>query len=196
MNVCTPIQNGSAGNSPVGSAGNSPVGSAGNSPIGSAGGAGVSGIPGGGSGNVSGAGGASAGTGPTGSAGSAGAPPSNPAAGAGYWTSKDWHGCSWTGVGTAGVSTVTPKDFTTKAATDPYCISGTVGKDAKSESVALLGFNVNEPSSASCAAKPVDTTSAGPPSVTPTADGIAVNFVKKGTSTSFTFRVQIQGPNG
>jgi len=71
-----------------------------------------------------------------------------------------------------------------------------VGAEPKFKSVALLGFNVNEPSSASCVYKPVDTTAKGPPSVVPTADGIAVNFVKQGADTTFTLRVQIQGPNG
>jgi hypothetical protein len=171
------------------------VGSAGN---GTAGAAGSTGIPGGGSGNSAGAPGAggtsaTAGAGQVGTAGAAG---SNTAAGAGYWTSKDWHGCSWTGKGTAGTTTITPADFTTKPAADPYCISGSVGKDSASASVALLGFNVNEPSSVSCVAKPADTTALGPPAVVPTANGIAVNFVKKGTSTAFTFRIQIQGQNG
>src|SRR5690606_22703321 len=34
------------------------------------------------------------------------------------------------------------------------------------------------------------------PAVTPTNNGIAVDFVKQGASTSFTWRVQLQGPNG
>ncbi|MEI9937604.1 MAG: hypothetical protein WDO69_10335 [Pseudomonadota bacterium] len=200
-NVCTPIQNGTAGGSnPGGTAGGSnPGGTAGGSNPGSAGAAGTVGNPGGGSGNATGFAGASgasnpsAGAGPTGSAGAGG---SNTTAGAGYWTSKDWHGCSWTGKGTDGITTVTPQDFTTKAAADPYCISGTVGAEPAYKSVALLGFNVAEPSSASCVYKPVDTTAMGPPGIVPTADGVAINFVKKGTDTSFTLRVQIQGPNG
>jgi hypothetical protein len=44
--------------------------------------------------------------------------------------------------------------------------------------------------------KPVDTTAKGPPAVTPTAEGLAINFVKQGTDTTFTLRAQIQGPNG
>jgi len=204
---CVPIQNGSAGNGSVATAGNGSVATAGNGAVlGTAGAAGVgvgtAGTPGaGGIGSTTagapGTGGASptAGAGPTGTAGAAGSGPIT-SGGAGYWTSKDWHGCSWTGKGTAGTTTVTPADFTTKPAADPYCISGTVGKDSASASVALLGFNVNEPSSASCVAKPADTTALGPPAVVPTADGIAVDFVKKGTSTAFTFRIQIQGQNG
>jgi len=202
--TCVPIQNGSAGNSGVPTAGNGSVSTAGNGAvIGTAGGVGVgtAGTPGvgaGGSGNTTagtGAGGAatgSAGTGTTGSAGSG----TVVSGGAGYWTSKTWHGCSWTGVGTDGTSTIAPKDFTAKPAADAYCVSGTVGAEPMYKSVALLGFNVNEPASASCVYKPVDTTASGPPSVAPTADGIALNFVKKGTDTSFTLRVQIQGPNG
>jgi len=209
-NVCTPIQNGSAGNGSVnpGGAGNGSVnpggagaanpGGAGaaNPGAGSPGSAGLTGNPGGGSGNATGAAGANTSAGAGAVTGSAGAAGSNTAAGAGYWTSKDWHGCSWTGKGTDGVTTVTPQDFTTKPAADAYCISGTVGAEPAYKSVALLGFNVAEPASASCVYKPVDTTAMGPPGVVPTADGLAINFVKKGTDTSFTLRAQIQGPNG
>jgi hypothetical protein len=116
--------------------------------------------------------------------------------GKGYWTSKGWHGCSWTGKGTYGTTTITPQDFVAKAAGAPYCINGVVGAEPMYRSIALLGFNVNEPSSASCAYRPVDTTVPGPPAVVPLADGIAVNFVKRGKDTSFTLRIQIQGPNG
>jgi hypothetical protein len=131
--VCTPIPTGSAGS--VGSAGNSPIGTAGTGPVGggTAGSAGTPGIPGaGGSSNTAGAppissGGSSAtaGSGPTGTAGSGPVGNGDP----GYWVSKDWHGCSWTGVGTDGTSTITPKDFTTKASGAPYCVSGTVGAE-------------------------------------------------------------------
>jgi len=199
MNTCVPIQNGSAGSVNPGSAGNANPGSAGSVNPGAGGSAGVTGNPNGGTGNVisvAGAGGStSAGAGPTGSAGAAGSGPTV-SGGPGYWTSKAWHGCSWTGVGTDGTSTITPKDFTMKPAADAYCVSGTVGAEPAYKSVALLGFNVNEPADASCVYKPVDTTSMGPPSVVPTADGIALDFVKKGTNTGFKLRVQIQGPNG
>jgi hypothetical protein len=200
-NVCTPFQNGSAGNGNPGAAGNGNPGAAGTINQGFAGASGFINNPAGGSGNatsVAGAGGttATAGAGPIGTAGTVGAAGSGTSAGAGYWTSKDWHGCSWTGKGTDGVTTVAPQDFTTKPPADAYCISGTVGAEPAYKSVALLGFNLNEPTSASCVYKPVDTTSMGPPSVVPTADGLAINFVKKGTDTSFTLRAQIQGPNG
>jgi len=199
--TCVPIQTGTAGNGSVATAGNGSVATAGNGTVvGTAGAAGTGTIPGaGGSGNTagtgSGTGGAGTSTAGSGSTGTAGSGPIV-SGGAGYWTSKTWHGCSWTGKGTAGTTTVTPQDFTTKGAADAYCISGTVGAEPKYESVALLGFNVNEPSTASCVYKPVDTTGMGPPSVVPTADGLAINFVKKGTDTSFTLRAQIQGPNG
>ncbi len=186
-----------AGNVSTAGAGNVSTAGAGNVSTAGAGNvstAGAGNVSTAGAGNVSTAGatGSSAGAGNVGAAGGG----STTTGGAGYWTSKDWHGCAWTGKGTAGTTTVTPMDFTTKAAADPYCISGTVGAEPTYASVALLGFNVNEPSTDSCVYKAVDTTNAGPPSVVPTAAGIAINFVKKGTDTSFTLRIQIQGPNG
>ncbi|HYQ02504.1 MAG TPA: hypothetical protein VER96_27720 [Polyangiaceae bacterium] len=206
QNACVPIaNNGTGGHTSVATAGNGNVGAGGNGAVATGGNgtvatAGNSGIPGTGgtgtsTGGASGTTGGSSATGGSGTTGTAGSGPVG-TGGPGYWTSKDWHGCSWTGVGTAGVSTANPKDFTAKAAADPYCISGTVGKEANNSSVALLGFNVNEPSTASCVAKAADPNASGPPAVTPTADGIAVNFVKKGTDTSFTFRIQIQTPDG
>jgi len=204
-NVCTAIPTGTAGRGNVGAAGSGTVGAAGTGNVAAAGNgsiatAGTAGLGTGGSGITGTAGstntsGGSSSTGGSGTTGTAGSGPVG-TGGPGYWTSKDWHGCSWTGVGTDGTSTITPKDFTAKAAGTPYCVSGTVGAEPAYKSVALLGFNINEPSSASCVYKPVDTTGSGPPSVTPTADGIALNFVKQGTDTTFTLRVQIQGPNG
>lgn len=206
--VCTAIPTGSAGHGNVGTAGSGSVGTAGTGSIATAGNGpvGTAGTPGvgtGGSGSVGTGGGAPIGTGGGSATGTAGSGPtgtggSGPVSGggAGYWTSKDWHGCSWTGVGTDGKSTIMPMDFLAKAASAAYCVSGTVGAEPAYKSVALLGFNVNEPSSASCAYKPVDTTAKGPPSVVPTADGIAINFIKQGSDTTFTLRVQIQGPNG
>jgi hypothetical protein len=152
-----------------------------------------------------GTGGGSAGTG--GVAGTAGTGGGNPGTGGvgggdpnnpppGYWTSKDWHGCSWTGVGNAGTSTIMPQDFVAKAPTAAYCASGTVGAEPMYQSVALMGFNVGEPVPSTCAYRPVDVNANGPPAVTPTATGIAVDFVKRGANTGFQFRIQIQGPNG
>jgi hypothetical protein len=105
---------------------------------------------------------------------------------------KSWHGCSWTGKEATGATTITPADFVAKPPADAFCVSGSVGNSY--ESVSLLGFNVNEAPPATCAFKPAETTVQ--PAVVPTGTGIAVNFVKKGADTSFTLRVQIQGPNG
>ena len=112
----------------------------------------------------------------------------------GYYTEKNWHGCAWTGKEKTGATTITPMDFTAKPAKDAFCAEGSVGPTY--ESVALLGFNVNEPPTASCAYKAVDPAGAGPASVAATGEGLAINFVKKGSDTAFTLRVQIQGPNG
>ena len=63
--------------------------------------------------------------------------------------------------------------------------------------MALLGFNVGEdPATADCTYDPGAAQAVGPPGVTLTGDGIAANIVKQGADTAFTFRVQIQGPNG
>lgn len=114
----------------------------------------------------------------------------------GYWVEKNWHGCAWTGKGAKGTTTITPMDFVAKPPADAFCVSGSVGAEPMYESVALLGFNVNEAPPASCAYKAADPSAAGPPSVVPTAEGLAINFVKRGADTAFTLRVQIQGPNG
>jgi hypothetical protein len=154
----------------------------------------VTGGTGGAVGGSAGAGGATGGAGGTaGSGGSAGSATGDPP---GYWRYGDWHGCSWTGVGRDGMSTVVPQDFVNKPPADAYCVAGTVGAEPEYKSVALLGFNVNEPNTASCVYKPVDVNADGPPSTTSLSNGIAVNFVKRGANTSFTLRVQIQGPNG
>lgn len=164
-----------------------------------AGSGGGAGIPGGGSGNVAGTSmsGGGAGGSPGGGGGGVAGVGGNPVVGnPGYWVSKDWHGCSWTGKGAYGTTTVMPLDFTTKPPADPFCMSGTVGTEPEFKSVALMGFNTNEPATASCAYRPPDPTMPGPAGVMPQGTGIAVNFVKRGTNTSFTWRVQIQGPNG
>lgn len=115
----------------------------------------------------------------------------------GYWESGDWHGCAWTGVDTRGVgTTITPQDFLTKPAADAYCVSGTVGADPEYESVALLGFNINEPNTETCEYEAVTDATIPPPTGETQASGIAVNFVKQGGDTAFTWRVQLQGANG
>ncbi|HEX2876783.1 MAG TPA: hypothetical protein VHP33_36275 [Polyangiaceae bacterium] len=162
--------------------------------------AGSTGVPGGGNSATGGAGNGTAGsTGVpgAGTTGAGGTTPVNPGEGpAGYWVEKNWHGCAWTGKGELGATTVTPMDFVAKAPEAPFCISGSVGAEPMYQSVALLGFNVGEPPPATCAYKAADPNASGPPAVTPTAEGLAINFVKRGADTSFTLRVQIQGPNG
>jgi hypothetical protein len=160
--------------------------------------AGTTGLPGGGNSAVGGAGN-TAGTSTTGGTQGAGGTgvPVNPGEGpAGYWVEKNWHGCAWTGKGDLGVTTITPMDFVAKPPADPFCVSGSVGAEPMYQSVALLGFNVNEAPPATCAYKAADPNASGPPSVVPTGEGLAINFVKRGADTAFTLRVQIQGPNG
>lgn len=162
--------------------------------------AGSTGVPGGGNSTTGGAGNGTAGTTSlpgAGTTGAGGTTTVNPGEGpAGYWVEKNWHGCAWTGKGELGATTVTPMDFVAKAPEAPFCISGSVGAEPMYQSVALLGFNVGEAPPATCAYKAADPNASGPPAVTPTAEGLAINFVKRGADTSFTLRVQIQGPNG
>ncbi len=119
----------------------------------------------------------------------------------GYWRYGDWGGCVWTGVDDTGVmTTAVPSDFTMHTKGDPYCAAGTVGAHPKYESVALLGFNLNEDfTTADCTYDPASVSAMGPPEVVINQDGvtgIAANIVKQGASTDFTFRIQIQGANG
>src|ERR1041384_1197538 len=64
-----------------------------------------------------------------------------------------------------------------------------------SQSVAMLGFNLNEPVTPglSCAAKTPDPAAAGPAGLTITQTGIAVSFSKNVASE---LRIQVMGPNG
>ncbi|HJX65077.1 MAG TPA: hypothetical protein VJ860_14130, partial [Polyangia bacterium] len=125
------------------------------------------------------------------SAGSTGSTTNPP----GYWTYKDWKGCAWArGDGVVGATTVSPTDFTAHKDGDPYCVQGTVYNDYNS--VALLGFNLNEASTGSatqCAAKTVDPNASGPPTATMGGTGLAINFTK---TTAPTFRVQLTAPDG
>ena len=184
---------GSTGSPLAGSSGLPTAGSNG-VPNGAGSGTGGAGNPGGGAGTTGGSANPGGGTSPAaGTTGAGGSISVNPGEGPpGYLVQKSWHGCSWTGKEMTGATTVTPMDFVAKPAADAFCVNGSVGPTY--ESVSLLGFNVNEAPPASCAFKPADTTVL--PAVTPTGTGIAVNFVKKGADTSFTLRVQIQGPNG
>jgi hypothetical protein len=138
-----------------------------------------------GAGGASGAGGVGSGQGGM----TGGTPPP------GWFTSGSWQGCSWTAKDTVTNSTTTnsPMDFLTTTAF-PYCVSGTVNPTY--ESVAILGFNLNESitgSNTQCAYKPADPTAVGPPGVALTGNGIAIAFARtKGSN----LRIQIQGPNG
>ena len=197
-----------AGSNPPGSGGSTGTGGATVTPGGGAANPSGGATANGGSVNPGGApnGGANPGGGATsGGTGAGGAPPvagagGVPAGGAtgnlppGYWTSGTWNGCVWTGIDTvAGTTTTnTPKDFTMGAANGAYCVSGSVHADY--DSVALLGFNLAEPAAgANCAYKAVDVAAAGPPAVSLSGAGIAVNFTKKSAAT---LRIQIHGPNG
>jgi hypothetical protein len=87
-----------------------------------------------------------------------------------------------------------PRDFTMTPTTNGYCVSGTVHGDY--DSVALLGFNLNETATGAatqCNYNPASSMAMGPPGVTLTGSGIAVNFTKTVASV---LRIQIQGPNG
>jgi hypothetical protein len=134
-----------------------------------------------------------AGSGTSGSAGT-GSGGANPP---GYWTENDWHGCAWTGIDTDTTATtrttIMPQDFTAgQAANGSYCASGSVGNTY--ESVALLGFNLNQPAAGtSCTYDPNAASTAGPPGVTLGKTGLAINFSKTG---AFTLRVQIQAQDG
>ncbi len=118
-------------------------------------------------------------------------------------TSQDWHGCVWTGIDTVAsttttISAPTTKDFTATANGGPYRVSGTVHNTY--ESVAMIGFNLNEATTGSntqCAYDASKATAAGPPAGTipASATGIAFNFtMTKAPPTSF--RIQIQMADG
>jgi hypothetical protein len=169
---------------------------------------GTAGTTGGGRGGTTGAAGtmgtagttASAGTtggggrgGTTGTGGTvAGTPP-------GWWTSGSLHGCPWTGVDVLNVGSMTmPTDFVTKndSFATPYCMMGNVGPDPMYRGVTLLGFNLNEPvtgASNQCAYKPADPSALGPPPITLTGNGIAVNFSR---TVGSVLRIQVQDDMG
>lgn len=116
---------------------------------------------------------------------------------AGFWRQDDWKGCAWTGIDDTNQGTsIAPQDFT--AGIDGgYCVAGEVAATEGWMGVALLGFNLNQdPASADCKYVPVDPNAEGPPAVTVTKKGLAVDFVKRGADKTFTLRAQIQGPNG
>ena len=131
------------------------------------------------------------GTAPTGGTGGviSGNPP-------GWWTHATWHGCPWTGIDVIPMTTTTnmPRDFVNHMPNTGYCVSGTVYQNY--DSVALLGFNLNETptgSATQCAYNPAAANMMGPPGVTLGGTGIAVNWSK---SVGSVLRIQVQGPNG
>jgi hypothetical protein len=160
---------------PVGGAG--PRGSGGNASPGG----GSSGGPSqsaGGSGNVGSGGGGNASA--SGGAGNASTAFKTDAGG--YVTTGTWHGYAWTT--TAGTTTtIIPSDFSTLAAGDPLCASGTVGAQADFGGVGVLGVNLNQAAEASSPTL----------AVTPTMAGITVQIDNRGGSP---LRVQLQGPDG
>ncbi len=117
-------------------------------------------------------------------------------------TSVDWHGCVWTGIdstvagSTTAVTTPSTKDFTGVAEGGPYRIAGTVYNDYNS--VALLGFNLNEAitGSTQCAYNAAAASQAGPPvgTIPSSATGIAFNW--SAAKAPGIFRIQIQGVDG
>jgi hypothetical protein len=122
----------------------------------------------------------------TGGAGTGGAAPPP-----GYWTSGPWHGCPYTVIDTVAgtTTTITPRDFVSKPAANPYCVSGRV--HAAYEGLAALAFNLNQPQTvSSCAASP---TPPAAPGVALTGAGLAVGFAKRVGSV---LRVELVGPSG
>jgi hypothetical protein len=116
----------------------------------------------------------------------------------GYWRQDDWKGCAWTGIDDQGAGTsIAPQDFTGGTPEGGYCVAGNVAATEGWLGVALLGFNLNQdPATADCNYVPVDVNAEGPPAVTVTKKGLAIDFVKRGDDKTFTLRAQIQGPNG
>ena len=143
-----------------------------------AGASGIAGYAGFGAGGVGGlgAGGASGAISGGGSAGSAAM------SGGGYLVSGAWHGYVWTSASGTG-STITPPNFSSNTAGQPFCATGSVGAMADYSGTAIVGYNLNQ---AQGMGSPTNT-------ITPTASGIVVNVTNKGTST---LRLQLQGPNG
>jgi len=188
--------NGTGGDGNLGTGGGVNLGTGGGVNLGTGGGGNL-GSGGGTLGSSGGGGNLGSGGGTLGSSGGGGNtdPGNDPA---GFWRYDDMKGCAWTGIDDTGSgTTVTPQDFKARAPEDPYCAQGTVGANEDYESVALLGFNINEdPATADCSYDPAAATSEGPPGIELTGSGIAANIVKQGDETDFTFRVQIQGPNG
>jgi hypothetical protein len=97
----------------------------------------------------------------------------------GYIISGDWHGYAFT---YAKGGTITPKDFSSSM-DFPLCASGSVDPDSSYASLAMIGWNINQATTANAPTE----------SVTPKKKAIAVSLTNKGGSP---LRIQIQGPNG
>jgi hypothetical protein len=139
---------------------------------GSGGSAGVAGAMGGmggaASGGVGGSGSGGAGAGGTTAAGSGGNNDSAIDIG-NYFKSGAWMGYVWTSASGEG-STITPMDFELQTTGMPRCVSGSVGMAADFSSVAMLGFNLNEPSGG------MGTT------IAPTKAGVTINVTNRAMS--------------
>ena len=103
----------------------------------------------------------------------------------------DLYGCVWTAQDavTNSLTTIVPLDFTVQSPFVPYRVTGTITADYSGW--AMLGFDIAEPAAgANCAH---NAGSAAPGITLPSGTtGIVVSFSKTGT---FTFRVQLNGPN-
>jgi hypothetical protein len=117
-----------------------------------------------------------------------GSAPTGGAALTGYHMHDPWKGYVWTAVDTAKVATITPANFSTLTTDGPYCASGNVPVTADYSAIAMVGFNINQDSTANA-----PTNTWAPASVT--SGGLVVNVHRIDTSTDV-IRVQIQGPNG
>lgn len=103
----------------------------------------------------------------------------------GYVQSSTYKGYAWTATESPSKgSTITPANFETVTSATQLCASGSVAADASYGGVAMLGINLNQPSTGG-------TGSEG--SYTPTGGSVTVSVTNTGGST---LRVQIQAPGG
>jgi hypothetical protein len=100
----------------------------------------------------------------------------------GYVSADPWKGYAWTAVSAAG-ATISPANFKAVKSGDPLCVTGTVNSSTKSDSVAMVGINLNQALGA---------TAIGTWAVT--GSGIKVNVTNKASTVPL--RVQIQTPDG
>lgn len=183
---------GVGGGASTGGSGTGGVADAGGSGTGGSGTGGVASTGGSGTGGITSTGGANT-----------GGTPSRPA---GYWMASDWgvtdvtwSGCVWTDVDsvTGSTSSIAPADFTGHAPLAPYRVSGSVFNSY--ESVALLGFNLNEPvtgSSDQCAYRVLGDTTVLPPGVMLPGAGGGVTVSWTAQVLPGTFRIELLGADG